>query len=252
MLVLTGPTLPLLRACRSPIIAIADPTSPTAANILLNPPTTGGPVTSYEVKLCPAPPASGACVSRSCPTISCPVTGLTPGASYIVSAEAIVGGTRVPASNTLLLVMPENNTPTLISATATGSTTGAATAAAPPGVTYTQVGGRGYATGSLLCNCPTGIHDCACALWCSRCTCVLSAVQVHRHTPEWRQASHCCQRNSGCYVYRPHPRHPGGCLEVVLAARLWLPASQHACQCICSGPGNLMLLHCCCCSTRYP
>ena len=83
-------------------------------------------------------------MSRSCPTISCPITGLAPGTTYIVSAEAIVGGGRVPASNTLPLIMPDNNTPTLISATATGSTTGAATAAPPPSVTYTQVGARQF------------------------------------------------------------------------------------------------------------
>ena len=126
--------------CRSPILAAGDPTSPTTASILLNPPTSGGLVTSYEVQLCPAPPAGGACISKPCATVNCRVTGLVPGATYIVSAVAIVGGIRVPASNTLPLVMPSNDSPTLISVAATGSTTGAATAAPPPGAVYTQVG----------------------------------------------------------------------------------------------------------------
>ena len=127
--------------CRSPVIAAASPTSPRTADILLNPPATGGPVTSYEVKLCPNPPASAACISATCPTVSCPVTGLTPGATYTVSAVALVGGTRVPASNTLQLAMPDANSPTLTSAVDVSSTTGAAIAAPPPSATYTQVQG---------------------------------------------------------------------------------------------------------------
>ena len=126
---------------RSPVIAAAYPTFPTTANILLNPPATGGPVSSYEVKLCPNPPASGACITAATPTVSCPVTGLTPSATYIVSAVALVGGKRVPASNTLPLTMPGPDAPTLISAMDTSSTTGVATAAPPPGVSYIQVRG---------------------------------------------------------------------------------------------------------------
>ena len=126
-------------ACRSPIIADARPTSPTAADILLNPTTTGGPVSSYEVKLCPNAPATGPCATITCPTVECPVSRLIPGTDYTVSAVAVVGGNRVPASNTLQLAMPDSNTPTLTSVVDTSSTTGAATAAAPPGATYTQV-----------------------------------------------------------------------------------------------------------------
>ena len=46
----------------------------------------------------------------------------------------------MPASNTLQLEMPDAATPALTRAVDTSSTTGAATAAAPSGVTYTQVG----------------------------------------------------------------------------------------------------------------
>ena len=129
-------------ACRAPVIVSAQPTSPTTAAILLNPPAAGGPVTSYEVKLCPSAPATGPCITKSCPTASCSVTGLTPGATYIVSAAAVVGGVRVPASNTLPLTMPAADRPTLISAVDTSATTANTTAAPPRGATYTQVGLR--------------------------------------------------------------------------------------------------------------
>lgn len=127
-------------ACRSPVIASKEPTSPTTAAILLNPPASGGVVTSYEVKLCPSAPSTGPCLTKSCPTASCSVTGLTPDTTYRVSAAAVVGGIRVPASNTLPLTMPAADSPTLTSAVDTSARTATTTAAAPPGATYTQVG----------------------------------------------------------------------------------------------------------------
>jgi hypothetical protein len=129
---------PCLLRCRSPVIAAADPTSPTTASVLLNPPTSGGPVTSYNVQLCPAA-GNERCVTATCPKVNCPITGLTPGTIYHVSAVAVVGGKRVPASNTLMLTMPDANSPTLISAVDTSGYTGEAVAAPPPGAKFTQV-----------------------------------------------------------------------------------------------------------------
>ena len=84
-----------------------------------------------------------------------------------MSAVAIVGGIRVPASNTLPLVMPSNDSPTLISVAATGSTTGAATAAPPPGAVYTQVGLNAAAA--------VAVHL---RLWCS-CTAAVLVTIFH-------------------------------------------------------------------------
>ena len=125
-------------ASRSPIIASADPASPTTANVLLNPPTTGGPVSLYDVRLCPTA-GGGRCVPATSPSINCPVPGLTPGATYRASALAVVDGKRVPASNMLLLTMPDANSPTLVSAVDTSGYTGQAVAQPPPGSNFTQV-----------------------------------------------------------------------------------------------------------------
>jgi hypothetical protein len=236
--------------CRSPILAAGNPTSPTAANILLNPPTSGGLVTSYEVQLCPAPPAGSACVRKSCATVNCRVTGLLPGATYIVSAVAIVGGIRVPASNTVPLVMPSSDTPTLTSVAATGSTTGAATAVPPPGAVYTQVGlNPAAAVAPLLWQgglrqlvqlTEAGlviIHTRRCVIDAGPAV-LLPAVHLHCHAPGWWQPHHLFQCHSFCRVYGPVPRHPGECQRHVLAAFLpccppaYLPAclpAQHAC-----------------------
>ena len=92
----------------------------------------------YNVRLCPTV-GGGRCVSATSPTINCPATGLTPGATYRVSALAVVGGERVPASNMLLLTMPDANSPTLVSAVDTSGYTGQAVAAPPPGANFTQV-----------------------------------------------------------------------------------------------------------------
>lgn len=123
----------------SPIIAAADPQSPTTATVVLNPPATGGPVKEYEVTVCLVSDPT-TCVTETCPTTNCPVDGLTPGETYTVTAVAVLpDGTRVPASNEVPLTMPQANAPTLTSAVDTSSTTGTATAAPPPGTTYDQV-----------------------------------------------------------------------------------------------------------------
>ncbi|KAL4448135.1 hypothetical protein ABPG75_005354 [Micractinium tetrahymenae] len=125
-------------ATGAPVIAAADPTSPTTATVLLNPPAVApGPVDKYKVTLCEQP-AGTPCVTKECPTITCPITGLTPGAAYRVSAVAVIGGSEVPAANTLPLVMPDAGAITLVRAADTGSTTGEATAVPPPAVTITQ------------------------------------------------------------------------------------------------------------------
>jgi len=120
------------------VIVSADPTSPTTADILLNPPAGVNPadVEKYIVKLCLQPDGTP-CITKECPGIDCPVDGLTPGADYEVSAVAVVNGTTVPASNQLPLEMPTANAITLIDAHDTGPTTGSATAQPPPGVTIT-------------------------------------------------------------------------------------------------------------------
>lgn len=128
----------------------AVPTSPTTAEVQLNPPATGGPVDSYKVTLCPQP--SGTCVTATCPTADCEVPGLTPGTTYDVTAEAIVGGKPVPVSNSAEVTTPVLGAPALTSAVDTSSTTGHATAEPPPGVTFTQVWGMGRVVGVSLCS----------------------------------------------------------------------------------------------------
>jgi len=94
-------------------------------------------VEKYIVKLC-LQPTGTPCITQECPTITCPVTGLTPGATYEVSAAAVINGTTVPASNHLPLTMPDAGAITLVDAHDTSSTTGSATAVPPEGVTITQ------------------------------------------------------------------------------------------------------------------
>jgi hypothetical protein len=97
-------------------------------------------VKQYLVKLCPQPSGGAACVTATCATISCAVGGLTAGATYRVSAVAVLlDGRRVPASNALPLVMPSPGLPVLMSAEATGPDTGEATAKPPAGTTFVQV-----------------------------------------------------------------------------------------------------------------
>jgi len=97
-------------------------------------------VEKYIVKLC-LQPAGTSCITQECPTITCPVEGLTPGATYEVSAVAVLAdGTTVPASNTLPLKMPAPGAITLVEAYDTSSTTGSALAVPPANTTITKVG----------------------------------------------------------------------------------------------------------------
>jgi len=120
---------------------------------VLNPPANVKPqdVEKYIVKLCLEPTLSP-CITKECPTITCPVEGLTPGATYEVSAVAVINGTTVPASNTLPLVMPAPGAVTLVDTYDTGSTTGFAVARPPPNETITKVN-------TTVCRC---LSCCAC------------------------------------------------------------------------------------------
>ena len=114
----------------------ANPTSPTSAEVALNPPANAGPVEYYNITLCPV--GGGTCVNATCPTINCPVPGLAPETTYTVTANAIIAGQPVPASNTAEVTTPPTGAPTLTSADDTSSTTGYATATPPPGVNFTS------------------------------------------------------------------------------------------------------------------
>lgn len=123
----------------APTVASATPTSVTQAIVLLTPPTNGQTVSLYIVNVClKAQPSS--CVSNNSTNIQLAFTGLTAGASYLVSATAKIGNKLVPASNALPLAMPARNAPILLTAAATGALAGAATATAPGGTTFSKVG----------------------------------------------------------------------------------------------------------------
>lgn len=128
-------TLPMTTpAAGTPNIASTTANSPTTATIVLNAPP-GTVPTYYEVKLC-SEPALTQCVTKRCPTIICPFDALTPNTIYKVTCQAFINGKLVPASNSLPLQMPGAGSPTLVTAQAAGSRTGAATAAPPKGVTF--------------------------------------------------------------------------------------------------------------------
>jgi len=92
----------------------------------------------YNVTLCQQPSGTS-CKTEQCHTINCLFEGLTAGATYRVSAIAVVNGATVPASNTLPLVMPKPGAITLVSALTTSSTTGKALAVPPAGVDIEEV-----------------------------------------------------------------------------------------------------------------
>lgn len=123
----------------APTIAAADATGPTTALVRLTPPTTSQNVSLYMVRVClKAAPTS--CVARNSTSILVPFSGLTAGSSNLVSATALIGGTVVPASNSLPLLMPGPGSPVLLTAEAASAFSGTATAAAPKGVTFARVG----------------------------------------------------------------------------------------------------------------
>jgi hypothetical protein len=121
----------------APTVAAASPTGPTTALVRLSPPTSGAAVTRYTVSVClKATPSK--CVAANGTSTQVLVAGLAAGAQYTVTATAVVGGSLVPASNSLPLAMPAAGAPILLTATATSAVTGAATAAAPNGAIFSQ------------------------------------------------------------------------------------------------------------------
>lgn len=122
----------------APTVAAAAPTSASQATVRLTPPTNSRAVSLYMVALClKAQPTS--CVRQNSTSIQLSLSGLAPGANYVVSATALISGRVVPASNTMPLVMPQRGTPVLLTAVATSALTGAATAAVPNGGAFSQV-----------------------------------------------------------------------------------------------------------------
>ena len=122
--------------CSAPSIVVAAPTSPTAAEVTLNPPANSGPADSYQVSACPT--AGGACITATCSSPECAITGLRPNTPYTVTADAIVGGRPVPTSNAVELTTPQAGAPALTSAGEASSTTALVIAKPPQGVTFTQ------------------------------------------------------------------------------------------------------------------
>jgi hypothetical protein len=131
-----GVTLIYCCVCSAPSIVDANPSSPTSAEVTLNPPANAGPVDSYQVSLCPI--TGGDCITATCKTTVCEVPGLKPDTTYEVTADAIIAGKPVPTSNTVEVTMPPAGAPALTSADDTSSTTGYATAEPPAGLTFTQ------------------------------------------------------------------------------------------------------------------
>ena len=100
----------------------------------------GATVSLYVVSVCLLSQPSN-CKRLNGANVQFTVSALTPGASYVVSAIALVGSTTVPASNTLPLVMPRSGAPILLTAAATSAVTGSATAAKPNSASFGKVGG---------------------------------------------------------------------------------------------------------------
>ena len=71
--------------CSSPGVS-GTALSPTTANIVIRPPS-GGPWDNYQLTLCPVGGPATRCIVVTCRTTACPVTGLTPGTSYVVKAS---------------------------------------------------------------------------------------------------------------------------------------------------------------------
>ena len=116
-----------------PFINGSTPTNSTAGVVDITPPSTQLNCTAYIVQLC----NNGTCFNTTCPS-RCPVTGLSPGTTYTVSAvcvDAVYG--EVPASNTGTLTTPPSLA--LTSASATSPTSGTATATPSANNPFTSV-----------------------------------------------------------------------------------------------------------------
>lgn len=112
-------------------ILAANPTSPTTATVLLGPLSSGKP-RSYSVRAC-LQGAPSSCKALQCTFVSCgPLGVLASGKRYTITANAtLASGSRVRASNTLVLAMPATAAPVLLSANPVSLTKGRATAVPP-------------------------------------------------------------------------------------------------------------------------
>ena len=82
-------------------------TGPTEAEISVNAPTVGGPCAKYALRVCPVANTPAGCFDRDCGppvqatgTTTCPpLTGLTAGTSYTVTATCVkADGSKGPTS----------------------------------------------------------------------------------------------------------------------------------------------------------
>lgn len=127
--------------CRAPVMTATTPASPTTALLVANPPSQGGPFSSYTFTATPAGGGTSVTVTCESPT-NCPMTGLKPYVLYDVTVTGnTASGATTPPSAPMPLEMPGPGAPTLTSADATGPTEGTATATPPksggPWTSYT-------------------------------------------------------------------------------------------------------------------
>ncbi|PSC67794.1 bifunctional dihydrofolate reductase-thymidylate synthase, partial [Micractinium conductrix] len=122
----------------APVILSAKPADSTTAVLVLQPPQTEQAVVGYTASLC-LPGGGANCQGSSGTTSPMLLEGLSPGATYEVTAQALLsGGGTTPPSNTLSFTMPPLGAPALLAAEATGATTATASAAPPDGVTIAK------------------------------------------------------------------------------------------------------------------
>ena len=121
----------------APSLSTATPTGPTTGSVTIEPPV-GGPIpTSYTVTL--VPEGGGSPITASCSNPKdCPVTGLTPGTTYKVTAVGkLPGGGSVPATGVASITTPTDgspgpSSPTIPHTSAQSPTTGTVVIAPPP------------------------------------------------------------------------------------------------------------------------
>lgn len=129
----------------APTLAAAEPSSPDTVVVRINPPPNSIGMT-YTVSICLKSQPTN-CVRRSSPYIQVTVPGLSPGASYVVTATGRINSKPVPSSNSLPLLMPARGAPVLLTAAASSARGGSATAAPPNSVTFSKVGLQGALVG---------------------------------------------------------------------------------------------------------
>ena len=129
------------------------PVSPTAADLVANAPSMGGPFVTFLFTA--TPQGGGKRVQTTCPISTCSMKGLEPGAKYDVHVIASSDtGATTPPSAAAYMAMPALAAPTLLTADASGPTQGIATGVAPtsggPWSSYTFTASRLDSSGSQL------------------------------------------------------------------------------------------------------